>query len=95
VTQDQELEAAADLFKALANPVRLGILRALIPGPQCVHELSDATGASQPLVSQHLRHLRQVRLVTSSRKGRETEYRLADEHVGHVLNDAINHVKES
>ena len=34
-------------------------------------------------------------LVTSARRGRETEYRLADEHVGHVLTDAINHVKES
>ncbi len=91
---EQELSAASELFKALANPLRLAILAQLMSGSQCVHQLTAATGASQPLISQHLRVLRQSRLVTAHRQGREAEYQLADEHVGRLLTDALSHVKE-
>ena len=91
----QRLDAASELLKTLAAPVRLAILVELGAGPRCVHELVDALGVSQPLVSQHLRVLRAARLVEPERRGREVAYSLADEHVGHIVSDAIRHTEEN
>ena len=92
---DPELEAGARLLRALASPLRLAIVQELQDGePRCVHELVDALRVTQPLVSQHLRTLREAKVITGSRRGREVEYRLADEHVLHIALDAIAHANE-
>jgi DNA-binding transcriptional ArsR family regulator len=89
------LQAASELLKALASPVRLGIVRELADGGKKVHELVDALGVSQPLVSQHLRVLRAYRIVAPRRVSREIEYTIVDEHVAHIVLDAIRHTGES
>ncbi|MFT4306397.1 MAG: metalloregulator ArsR/SmtB family transcription factor [Microbacterium sp.] len=88
------LAAAAQLFKVLGGEARLGLLHAIGQQPRTVGALAEATGLSQPLVSQHLRTLRQAGLVTSSRNGKEVTYQLADLHVSHVIADALAHVQE-
>jgi DNA-binding transcriptional ArsR family regulator len=85
------LEPAAELLKALASGLRLAIISELSDGPRCVRELVDALGAPQPLVSQHLRVLRGARLVTAEKRGRETAYALTDQHLAHIVRDAISH----
>ena len=92
---DHPYEAAAELFRALGNPVRLSILRELSSSDRCVHEIVDATGVTQPLVSQHLRVLRSARLIVGERRGREIAYRLVDDHVAHIVGDAIAHTAET
>ncbi len=89
-----ENEHAADLLRALANPHRVAIVVQLTASQRCVHELVDAVGISQPLVSQHLRTLRAARLVEGRRHGREITYRLTDEHVAHIVQDAVLHGTE-
>src|SRR3954447_26519253 len=71
--------AAGDLLRALAAPIRLAIIDLLTDTARCVHELVDALGVPQPLVSQHLKTLRAAGLVATRRRGREMVYRLADE----------------
>jgi DNA-binding transcriptional ArsR family regulator len=93
-SKPKDIEQVARLYRALGNPLRLQILLRLITEPACVHDLSAATSASQPLVSQHLRVLRGERLVTSHRSGKEVVYQLADTHIAHILNDAIAHIQE-
>jgi DNA-binding transcriptional ArsR family regulator len=93
------LARAADLLRALASPVRLAILRQIADVELCVHEIVDAlydsgVPASQPLVSQHLRVLREHDLVRTRRRGREVAYRLADHHIGHIVADAVTHSVE-
>ena len=88
------LEEAAELLKALASVHRLAILVELQDGPRCVHELVEALDISQPLASQHLRVLRALHLVRSQRRGRETVYSLGDEHIAHIVNDALVHARE-
>jgi DNA-binding transcriptional ArsR family regulator len=88
-------EAAGELLRALAAPLRVGIVTQLSGGPRCVHELVDALGASQPLVSQHLRVLRGAGLVRGARRGREIAYSLTDEHVARIVADAVSHASES
>ena len=94
-----QLAGAVDLLKALASAVRLATIVELCDGARCVHELQTALGASgrpvsQPLLSQHLKVLREAGLVTATRRGTEITYQLADAHVGHIVNDAIRHAQE-
>lgn len=89
------LEPVADLFKALSSPARLRVLLALIESEQDVSTLAEHTGLSQPLVSQHLRTLRLVGLVEVQRSGRNAVYSMRDEHVAHIVLDAIEHADEA
>ncbi len=89
-----ELRAAAELLRALSSPVRLAIVLELRTGARCVHELVETLGATQPLVSQHLRVLRGAGLVAAERRGREVAYALADQHVAHIATDAVRHAAE-
>jgi DNA-binding transcriptional ArsR family regulator len=92
--QAATLDRVSELLRALANPHRLAILLELGEGPRCVHELVDSLGISQPLVSQHLRVLKATDLVQGRRRGREVVYALADEHISHIVGDAIAHAGE-
>lgn len=87
-------EGAAELLRALSAPIRLAIVSELAQGERCVHELVEQLGAAQPLVSQHLRVLRSAGVVRGSRRGREIAYALVDEHVAHIVADAVSHAGE-
>ncbi|WP_298871417.1 metalloregulator ArsR/SmtB family transcription factor [uncultured Microbacterium sp.] len=88
------LDEAAELFKVLGSESRLALVWLLNTEQLTVGALAAKAGLSQPLVSQHLRTLRQAGLVTSERDGKEIRYVLADQHVAHVVLDAIAHVTE-
>jgi ArsR family transcriptional regulator, zinc-responsive transcriptional repressor len=86
---------AAELLRTLGTAHRLSIILELDRGPRCVHELVKHLGASQSLVSQHLRVLRNSGLVVGTRRGKETVYSLTDDHVGHIARDALSHGSET
>ncbi|WP_422746308.1 ArsR/SmtB family transcription factor [Mycobacterium sp. WMMD1722] len=88
------LDTAGELLRALAAPLRIAIVLQLQQSARCVHELVDALGVPQPLVSQHLRILKQAGVVASERSGREVLYRLVDAHLAHIVNDAVAHAAE-
>ena len=88
------LEAAGELLRALAAPVRIAIVLQLRESQRCVHELVDALGVPQPLVSQHLKILKAAGVVAGERSGREVLYRLADHHLAHIVVDAVAHASE-
>jgi ArsR family transcriptional regulator, zinc-responsive transcriptional repressor len=88
------LTAAGDLLRALAAPVRIAIVLQLHQSARCVHELVDTLGVAQPLISQHLRVLKAAEVVYGERHGREVVYRLVDEHLAHIVVDAVAHVEE-
>ncbi|MGH3977393.1 MAG: ArsR/SmtB family transcription factor [Pseudonocardiaceae bacterium] len=88
------LVAAGELLRALAAPVRIAIVLQLREAERCVHELVDALGVAQPLISQHLRVLKSAGVVRGERHGREVVYRLVDEHLSHIVVDAVAHSEE-
>jgi ArsR family transcriptional regulator, zinc-responsive transcriptional repressor len=90
----RETLAAGDLLRALAAPIRIAIVLQLRESKRCVHELVDALGVPQPLVSQHLRILKSAGVVAGERVGREVMYRLVDHHLAHIVVDAIAHAEE-
>ncbi|KAB1915626.1 helix-turn-helix transcriptional regulator [Micromonospora sp. AMSO31t] len=87
-------EQVGGLFRVLASPVRVAIVDLLAEREYLVHQLVEATGLAQPLVSQHLRVLRDARLVRGARRGRVIVYALRDAHVAHIVRDAIAHTAE-
>jgi DNA-binding transcriptional ArsR family regulator len=87
-------ETASKLLKVLSAPARLAIVVALDERPRVVRELVDRLDMSQPLVSQHLRILRDARVVTVERRGRDALYSLIDHHVVHIVADAVHHSEE-
>lgn len=89
------IERTADVFKALATPSRLRILLVLSHSSSTVTNIVDVTGLYQPLVSQHLKLLRSLHLVTVERRGREAIYSLNDDHVAHIILDALAHAQEA
>lgn len=73
-----EIEELAEVFKALSDPTRLRLVKLLQEhaGALCVNALAHKLGVSQSAVSQHLRVLRQARLVQSVRYGYHVHYSL-------------------
>ncbi len=88
------LTDAGELLRALGAPVRIAVVLQLRHGPRCVHELVDALDVSQPLISQHLRVLKSAGIVQGQRRGREVVYHLVDDHLAHIVVDAVAHVQE-
>jgi DNA-binding transcriptional ArsR family regulator len=66
----------ADAFNAVAEPRRRQILDLLAGGERPVNDLVTLLGLAQPLVSKHLRVLREVALVEVRDVGRQRVYRL-------------------
>jgi|SRR4249920_4165016 DNA-binding transcriptional ArsR family regulator len=65
-----------DAFNAVAEPRRRQILDVLASGERPVNDLVMLLGLAQPLVSKHLRVLREVGLVDVRDEGRQRMYRL-------------------
>lgn len=89
-----DVEAGARLLKALAHPLRMSIVVHLREGELCVHDLVDRLGVAQPLVSQHLTVLRSAGVLSGRRRGREIAYSVVDEHISHIVLDALTHTSE-
>lgn len=66
----------SDVFRVLADPLRLRIVELLAVEQLCTCHLVDETGARQTNVSNHLRVLREAGLVEAEPAGRYTYYRL-------------------
>jgi len=76
------------VLKVLADPLRWRIVELLAVEDLCVCHLVEALGAAQPLVSHHLRALRQAGVVTTEPCGAFTYY-LLDRSVLAALGDAL------
>lgn len=89
-----DYEAAGELLRALAAPLRIAIVMELAEGPKYVHQIVETLRVTQPLVSQHLRVLRGAGIVRGTRSGREISYSLIDDHIAHIVTDAVHHARE-
>lgn len=76
---------ASGLLKALANPDRLLLLCQLSHGEQCVSALETLLGIVQPTLSQQLGVLREERLVSTRRKGKQIFYSIASKEALAVM----------
>jgi ArsR family transcriptional regulator len=73
---DVDAPPAADVLRVVAEPMRWRILELLASEELCVCHLVEELDVAQPLVSHHLRVLRDAGLVASARHRYWTYYRL-------------------
>jgi ArsR family transcriptional regulator len=78
----------AELFSALAHPVRLQILDILADGEACVCHLSAALHQRQAYMSQQLARLKEAGLIVDKKDGLYVYYDLADTSIVQMLDEA-------
>jgi DNA-binding transcriptional ArsR family regulator len=91
-----EVEELSELFKALSDPTRLRLVQLLAEhkGSLCVNALAHKLGVSQSAVSQHLRVLRQSRLVEGERHGYHVHYALDPARLEHFRTSVLDTLGE-
>jgi len=65
----QERELTAEVLKAMAHPVRLGVIEILADGEKTCSELYEELGCSQSMMSQQLKILSQQGLISIRKEG--------------------------
>jgi ArsR family transcriptional regulator, lead/cadmium/zinc/bismuth-responsive transcriptional repressor len=92
---DAALSHLADFFKLFSDKTRVGILWALSLSEMCVCDLSMLLKMKQPAISQHLKTLRQMRIIRGRREGKVVYYSLDDDHIRTVLQFGREHLQEA
>jgi len=92
--QEEVLFDLAELFKALGDSTRVRILHALSFSELCVCDLADLLNMSSSAISHQLRVLRGAKIVRYRKDGKNVIYSLDDAHVGTLLQQGLEHVKE-
>jgi DNA-binding transcriptional ArsR family regulator len=91
---DHHLTVIAETYRLLGDPTRLKVVLTCLEGPIAVGDIAKATGASQSLVSHHLRLLRAARLVRGTRRNKQVFYEVEDDHIVRMLTDMLAHAAE-
>ena len=84
-----DLCRASQLFHALSDETRLGILEKLRGGELCVCDLQHNLEAAQSRLSFHLRVLKDAGVVTDRKEGRWSYYSIAPEALAEVHDLAV------
>lgn len=78
-SSSEQAAVCATFLKALGDPVRLRIVKALQCGPRTVSDLTELLNMEMPNVSHHLRVLFHAQLVITEKAGKFSYYRLNPE----------------
>lgn len=79
----------AKIFKALSDPVRLEILGFLRDGEKCVCEIIPHIKRIQPVVSRHLKILKDCGIVIDRKEGNRRLYSVTDPRIFRII-DGLN-----
>src|SRR4051794_13506979 len=90
---DTQVDRRTEVLKALAEPVRWRIVERLATEELCVCHLVEDLDLAQPLVSHHLKALRQAGLVESERFKQWVYYRLSPAAVATLVGDLASLAK--
>jgi ArsR family transcriptional regulator len=75
------------VFYALSDPIRLEIIAYLRDGEKCVCEIVPYLNLIQPLVSRHLRILKETGIVRCRKEGTKRMYSIVDSRIHIIVND--------
>lgn len=80
IINEATMERYAEIFKALAHPIRLRIVCGLAKKDECnVSIMVEKLCVPQPTVSQHLNILKNAGIITGYKKGTQVCYKITDE----------------
>lgn len=92
--EENVLYSLGDFFKLLGDGTRIKILNALFYSEMCVCDIAALLGMTQSAISHQLRVLKQGRLVKHRKEGKSVYYSLDDEHIKHIIEQGLTHIKE-
>ena len=92
--EENVLYNLGDFFKLLGDGTRIKILNALFYSEMCVCDIAVLLGMTQSAISHQLRVLKQGRLVKHRKEGKSVYYSLDDEHIKHIIEQGLTHIKE-
>jgi DNA-binding transcriptional ArsR family regulator len=92
---DAEYQALAATFQALADPTRAKIVYSLLNQELCTCDIAAVVRISESAVSQHLKVLKDLRLVKSRRAGKIVYHSLDDSHIDTLLAVCLDHVRDA
>lgn len=76
------------IFKALGHPVRYKIVKYLMDSPKCVCKLNENIEFSQSNLSQHLKVLKDAKILKSEKCGLNIEYSIYNDSVKDIIKSA-------
>ena len=92
--KDEVLYDLAELFHVFGDTTRIKILYALSVNELCVCAIAELLDMQQSAISHQLRILKKAKLVDGRREGKTVYYSLADNHVGTIISQGIEHTTE-
>ncbi|GIM29253.1 transcriptional regulator [Clostridium polyendosporum] len=94
IPEDETLYDLAELFKVFGDTTRIKILCSLFQSEMCVCDIAALLGLTQSAVSHQLRVLKSARLVKFRKEGKVVYYSLDDDHVKHIFDQGLIHIRE-
>lgn len=92
--EENVLYNLGEFFKLLGDGTRIKILNALFYSEMCVCDIAALLGMTQSAISHQLRVLKQGRFVKHRKEGKSVYYSLDDEHIKHIIEQGLTHIKE-
>jgi len=87
--KDRQLRFKAKIFNALSDPVRLDIIDFLRGGEKCVCEIVPYVDLIQPVVSRHLKILKDCGILKYRKEGNRRLYSVVDPRIFQII-DAVD-----
>lgn len=87
-TADNQNRFKSTIYHALSDPIRLEIIAYLRNGEKCVCEIVPHLNLIQPLVSRHLKILKDAGIIRCRKDGTKRMYSIVDQRIFSVI-DAL------
>lgn len=84
----------SNFFKALGNGTRLQIIWCLSQGELKSSDLAEILQMTPSAISHQLTLLKNLKIVSVRREGKNQIYALADKHISQVLDSVVEHYEE-
>ncbi len=81
-----------NVFKALADPTRLKILKCIKNGEKCICKIIPYTGKSQPCVSQHLKVMKHAGIINERKDGTKVMIKSSSDKIFKII-DQVKKLK--
>lgn len=94
IPEEETLYDLAELFKVFGDSTRIKILCALFEAEMCVCDIASLLNITQSAISHQLRVLKSNRLVKYRREGKVIYYSLDDDHIKHIFDAGLTHIRE-
>ena len=87
----ENVEKTSRIFALLGDETRMKIVLSLMEGELCVFHICEIVEGKQSAVSQHLRKLKDAKIVKAQKVGNQVLYSIADDHIRTIIKTALRH----